>query len=60
MQEVFAALELLREQHDSHQVAAYSQLMESSDIDDVAVMWSYSAGLMHAIRTIEDAIKAGR
>ena len=54
--DIFEALEHLRQQHDDHQVAAYEQLMESSQIDDVAVMWAYSAGLMHAIRTMEDVV----
>lgn len=57
MTPVSKQLALLREQHDDHMQVAYQLLIDGADVRDVNVMWGYGAGLMHAIRTIEDAMR---
>jgi hypothetical protein len=38
-------------QHDEHMKHTYGQLMISEDIN---VLWAYGAGLLHAIRTLQE------
>lgn len=47
------ALQLLREQHDENQKAAYDMLISGDEMN--REVYSYGSGMLHAIRTIEDA-----
>ena len=50
-------LEHLVQQHDDHMQAAYSRLVDGVDPEELAISWAYGAGLLHAIRTIQEALK---
>ena len=40
-------------EHDEHMRLAYSHFMAG---EDATAMWAYAAGLLHAIRTLEDVL----
>lgn len=47
----------LQEEHDRHMRQAYDRLFDGADADEMAPLWAYAAGMLHAIRTIESEMR---